>query len=653
MKPVVKVAIIAFALSTLPLGGGDTVLAATLTESDRRFYHKAFAAADRGEWSTAHVLAAKAKEKLPANVLRWMHMTRGDPAHRFGDIAGFIAQNPGWPSQGTLRRNAERAMDDAVPDRQILDWFAANPPSTTDGRLRLIEALLSSGQTPAAAKLIRETWRSDTMGRTQERRFRRKYRRHLTKSDHAARLDNLLWDGRLSQARRVIPLVDPALQKLAMARIALRASRGGVDWHIRRLPQELLSHPGFVYERVRWRRRKGRDEDTFELLKNVPPASPNAEKWWTERSILTRRLLEKGHVTDAYRIAHAHGLSQGARYAEAEWLSGWIALRYLRDGDVALRHFERIRQFVQYPISQARASYWTARALALKGDDAAAGRAYADAARHGTTYYGQLAAAERGLRIEMKDSSPEPSKSDIAAFAADERVRAIRMLHQIRAYGPIRQFARTLMRETDDPVRQVLVARLGREIDREDVAVRVGRRAYLLDIHLPEFAYPVLEMGSGSPSPALSHAIIRQESNFEKTAISRAGARGMMQLMPRTARGVAKRLKVRYSPRRLTSDPAYNIRLGRSYLSQMLSRFDGSYVLSIAAYNAGPAAAARWTRQFGDPRDPDVDVIDWIESIPYRETRNYVQRVLENIQVYRIRLGEAQLAEGIVKDLRR
>lgn len=315
-----------------------------------------------------------------------------------------------------------------------------------------------------------------------------------------------------------------------------------------------------------------------------------------------------------------------------------------------MTQFERIRGNVKYPIRRARASYWIARAQLLKGDKSAAATAFRDAAQHGTTNYGQIAAASNGISVKLDDRTPTPTRKATERFNADERVRAVRMLKQVRAYGVIRHFTGVLMRETDDPLRQVLVARLARDIGRLDHAVRVGRRAYRYDLPMPEIAYPILSMRIAS---ALSHAIIRQESNFDAASISPAGARGRIQLMPRTAKKVARKLRVRYSRQRLTSSPQYNIRLGRAYLSGLLSRFKGSYVLAIAAYNAGPGAAKRWIRQNGDPREADVDVIDWTESIPYRETRNYVQRVMENIQVYRVRLGESQVAEGIVRDLKR
>ena len=268
----------------------------------------------------------------------------------------------------------------------------------------------------------------------------------------------------------------------------------------------------------------------------------------------------------------------------------------------------------------------------------------------GTTYYGQIAAASNGISVKLDERTLTPTRKATERFNADERVFTVRMLKQVRAYGVIRHFTGALMRETDDPVRQVLVARLARDIGRLDHAVRVGRRAYRYDLPMPEIAYPILSMRNAS---ALSLAIIRQESNFDAAAISPAGARGLMQLMPRTAKEISRKLRGRYSRQRRTSSPQYNIRLGRAYLSGLLSRFNGSYVLAIGAYNAGPGAAKRLIRQNGDPREVDVDVIDGVEFISYQETRNYVQRVMENIQVYRVRLGESEFAEGIVRDFKR
>lgn len=654
MKSVSKIcAFAAVFISLLLPATPREVTAKPLTGEDAKRYAAALKNADRGNWTRAHRQASKLAGELPAKLLRWMEMSNRGNRYGFAAISGFVRNNPDWPLRGTLRRRAEEALNPTVSNSDVLKWFETYPPLTADGSIRLVDAVVAAGPKERARKLIRETWINGNFGRKQERSFRRKYRRYLSKADHSARLDRLLWDGQISRARRALRLVDSDTQKIAMARIALRASRGGVDWHIRQVPAQMRSNPGLVFERARWRRRKGMDDGAYDLLKDVPATAPFATKWWVERSIMARRLLAKGHISEAYRLAKANGLSSGARYVEAEWLAGWIALRHLREPKVAHRHFTRIGKRVSYPISRARAAYWAGRAAEAAGDRAAAETSFEAASIHDTTYYGQLAAARKSGSVTLRSAAVKPTASEVEAFERDDRVRAVRILSQVGARSKIRPFMFALLREAESPSHQILTARLATDVGRRDFAVRAGRKAYQAGSPLPNIAYPVISMTGNHPEQALLHAIVRQESNFDTAAISHAGARGLMQLMPRTARGVAKNLRVRFSQRRLTRDSGYNIKLGQAYLGQMLNRFDGSYILAIASYNAGPSAAARWVRQFGDPREPGVDVIDWVESIPYRETRNYVQRVIENLQVYRARMGGPMLAEVIVRDLRR
>ena len=649
-----KYGVFAVTLASITLSG--TILHASptpLSKSEAKTYSSALADAAKGNWRSAHRRAAGIRQELPAKILQWLELSAQGNRSSFGEISEFVLKNDDWPLRGTLRRRAEEALGSATPSKATLRWFDTYPPLTTDGKIRHIEALVALGDTEKAGKLIRETWVEDNFGRTQEDKFRKQYRKFLTKADHTARLDRLLWDGQTARAKRMIPLVDVATQKLAMARISLRAFQGSVDWNIRQVPPALQTDPGLVYERTRWRRRKGLDDDAYALLKNIPPDAPYASKWWVERSIIARRLLEKGHVSEAYRLAKASGLTTGAEFVEAEWLAGWIALRHLEEPRTALAHFGRIEEQVSYPISKARGAYWVGRAAEAAGDMETATKSFQAASRHGTTYYGQLAAARSNSPVILASSRVSPGKPDRDIFERDERVRAVRILNQVGARDHVRPFLDQLLSEATTPQRQVLIAELANEIGRQDFAVRNGRKAYRTGSPLPEIAYPVIKMTGDHPEQALLHAIVRQESNFDTGAVSHAGARGLMQLMPATARSVAKRLGVRYSPGKLVLDQNYNVKLGQAYLGQMINRFDGSYILAIASYNAGPSAAKRWVQQFGDPREPGVDVIDWVESIPYRETRNYVQRVIENLQVYRTRLGGPALAEAIVQDLQR
>ena len=625
-----------------------------LSQPDARTAHTAFKAAENEHWQRARAIVARVGNPLAGELIDWMEMTRPGNRRSFADIAAFAKAHPDWPYHYSLMRRAEEAMDASTPDAKVRDWFHGSTPLTTEGRTHLIAALMAAGERRKAQQLIRQTWIEGNFGRRQERDFLRQYRKYLSAADHAKRLDDLLWDGRDHQARRLLRHVGKPLQKLALARIALREFKGGVDWYLRQVPQSLRSDPGLVYERVRWRRRKGLDEDAYALLRKVPATAPHPELWWSERSILARRLLAKGDISAAYRLAIGHGLSDGVQYVEAEWLSGWIALRYLNEPKIALRHFERIDRYVQYPISKARAAYWAGRAAEAAGDAAKATDYFRKAARFDTTYYGQLAAAQSAGSVKLERRHVvQPSGAEKARFEANTRVRAIRLLHQVGERDLVKPFVDTLLDDAKAPEDYLLVAELSKSLGRRDLGVYAARKAQLAGVLLPDYAYPILKINDGKPEEALIHAIARQESNFDADAVSSAGARGMMQLMPRTAKAIARHLRIRFSRRKLESDAHYNIRLARSYLGQLLERFNGSYVLAIAAYNAGPAAAARWTRQLGEPGEAGSDPIDWIEMIPYRETRNYVQRVLENLQVYRVRLEGPMLAEAIVKDLSR
>ena len=621
-----------------------------LSKADKAAYSRAFAAAERNDWPKAHRLARSARERLPAKVLLWLDMARPNTRRTFLEIASFVDRNPEWPRLPVLRRVAERAPRGKASDGDLLKWFERHPPKTADGRLRLINASMGAGRD--VRSLVRETWISSAFGRTQDRDFFRRFRRHLRGSDHAARLDRLLWRGSFVQARRTVRRVDRPVQALAEARMALSALRGGVDRLIRHVPASLRDHPGLVYERVRWRRRKGRPESALELLRKVPATAPHPEKWWTERSIVARELMAEGQASKAYRLAAKHGFSEGASFVHAEWFLGWIALRFLRKPETAARHFETIRRVAKRPISKARAAYWAGRAAKEANDRETAAARFREAGRHETTFYGQLAIAETGLSLSLKRQDVRPTPAQAVRFRRDERVRAALMLKEIGAADRSRPFLRQLL--TPDPERLVQTARLAATVGHPDIAVLAGRRAYREGLRLPEIAYPAMKIAGAPAERELVLAVIRQESNFRPDAISSANARGLMQIKPDTARETARRLKIGFSRDRLTADPAYNVRLGRAYLSQMLRTFDGSYALAVAAYNAGPGTVRRWIREHGDPRGGGaLDWIDWIEALPYPETRNYVQRVLEALQVYRALSGKKKAGATIVEDLRR
>jgi peptidoglycan lytic transglycosylase len=625
--------------------------AAILSASDARIYREAFAAANEGHWSAALREGARARNHSLVTALQWMEMTHGGAA--FADITAFIAAHPDWPQQDLLRERAEEALA-GVSDQVAASWFAAHPPTTMAGKLRKAELLTDEGRDEAAAALVREIWIDGDLTKFEAKSLLQHYHHILRRADHEARLDRLLWDHHIEAARAMLRLVGPAARELAEARIALDDMDPGVDYRLARLTAAQLRDPGLVYARVRWRRRKGLYDDAIALLEDAPRPYTHPAAWAVEREVLARYALADGKPETAYRIASRHGLDTGADFAELEFLAGWVALRYLHRPETAYDHFIRLYDNVKLPISLARGAYWSARAADAMDYHQLAEAWYGTAAEQITTYYGQLAAAHIGAPGAARIAEPRPRGAAIVAFNARPLVRITRALAEIGAEDELRPFVRHLSREATTPAEHALVARLALALDRPDLAVATAKDASYDGVTLLAEGYPVTSIPSGSAvERPLILAVSRQESAFDGKAVSTAGARGMMQLMPATASHIARQLRLPYSEARLTRDPHYNLKLGSEYLGSLLDTYAGSYVLAVAAYNAGPARVHEWMQDFGDPRKKDVDVIDWIEAIPLSETRNYVQRVLENLQVYRFRLGDRRLAFSLPMDLNR
>lgn len=627
-----------------------------LSDTDRAIYRKAFASAVKRGYRSARKLAAKAREPLPAKVIDWTWMRQRASGADFEKIARFIADNPDWPGIATLHRRAEQALTRGIADRRVIEWFGVRSPVSGTGMQRLGEAWQRTGAIAKSVQLLRRAWVVGNFARRNERAFFKRHRRILRHTEHTARLDRLIWEGRRRAASRMLPRVDPATRRLAIARIKVMSSAAGVDAAIARVPLALKSDPGLAYERTRWRRKKNRHESAWEILLAQRPDLGRPDKWWFERQFQIRKLLVKGHVSDAYRVASEHGLSSGADFADAEFLSGWIALRFLHDYDIAFEHFRRLYDNVRYPVSLARGAYWAARAATARGKIDIATSYNRLAAAHPTTFYGQLAALKLrdGDQPEMPPT-PTPNGVEKTRFAANELARVIRLLAELGENRRIRPFALRLVELAKTPAEYQLVAALVANLDLPNIGVAVAKRAALNGILLIEYGYPAvaaLQHGDRQAEPALLHAVARQESELDPRAVSRAGARGLMQLMPRTAQAIARQLKIGYRRDRLLDDPYYNARLADHYLTRLIKRYDGSYVLALAAYNAGQHRVKRWIRDWGDPRTGEIDPIDWVELIPFEETRNYVQRVLEAVQVYREKFdGDRRSRPLLVKDL--
>ncbi len=633
--------------------------APVLNARQRELYTQAFAAVEAGRWEAARTLLARGDHPVANKLFRWLELQLPRSGIAFEDIVQFVDQNPDWPSLETISRRAEEALLDRPSNNTlVLAWFGTRNPLTPDGAMRYADALTASGERERALRVIREHWVSGTFNEVQHRRWLERYRGMLEPQHHIAKLDRLVWDGKAEEARRVFPLVPQERRTLADARLRIRAG-GNVEAQAKRVPESLANDPGLLYDRVRAFRRANRETAAREAMRNLPRDLGRPEIWWNERAVLARRSILAGDAAEAYRLARDHRMQQshGANFLEAEFLAGWIALRRLNDAKGAQAHFERVHEAARFPVSRARGAYWIGRALEAQNQIAAANDWYNRGAAFHTTYYGQLAAARS--KSPTRPTWPGPilaTAEDRQAFARNEAVIAARILLETREKPErVRPFLVRLASVARTPGQHALVAEFAHQLGRNDLAVVVSKRsAQTAGVQLHDLGWPVLPMTGERPERALTYAIIRQESQFEPEVVSSAGARGLMQLMPATARAVAKTENTlgNHTDARLF-EPAYNIRLGRSYLASLIDDFGGSYVLAIASYNAGPGRAREWMRNFGDPRQPNVDVVDWIEMIPFEETRGYVQRVMENLQVYRRNIAPTQTAFDIERDLRR
>jgi len=641
------------------LGWAQPSIADILPAPEARSVSEALKAVDEKNSFRAKASFRKIKNPLARKIVTWARLSQPDPKASFAEIAGFMAENPDWPDNKELQRRAEEAMSGQADAEATLNWFKDKKPLSGDGMASLGEALMASGRTAEAKKLLRKAWINGDFTKRRARAFYKRHRRLLGIDDHWQRLDRLLWKGRYWPVRRMMWKVKPDYRALAVARMFLRQRRGNVDTAIAKVPDHLNNDPGLIYERLRWRRRRGKYEGAMEILDNPPNDLIHPQRWWVERAAVARQALQKGHVSDAYRLARNHGLKSGKEFAEAEWLSGWIALQFLNDAPSAKDHFLAMYKVVKFPVSRARGAYWAGRAFSALNDKDSADIWYRKAALHSTTYYGQLSAARLrpGDGLEMSQQA-QPGGRQEKAFEAQELVAAVRLLAEIGEQDRLKPFILRLNEMAKSPDWKILTAALAEASGRPDLSVSIAKRAARKGLALNDAAYPSLipppmhvRAGTQTLEVPLVLAVIRQESVFHVSAKSHANAQGLMQLLPRTARKVAMRLGIPFSRRRLVTDGAYNLTLGQAYLSGLVEEFKGSYVLALAAYNAGPNRARQWLKRNGDLRKADVDSIDWVEMIPFNETRNYIQRVLENLQVYRHRLAHTEVALGLERDL--
>ncbi|MDJ1159664.1 lytic transglycosylase domain-containing protein [Chelatococcus sp. SYSU_G07232] len=605
-------------------------------------------------------LAATIRDPAARGLLEWVAIRHNGAALGFARITTFLREHPGWPAATTTRRRAEEALlKEARPAATVRSYLSANKPVSAAGKVALALALKEQGVESQATALVREAWREDALGKELEDRIREEFRNVLTRADHRQRMERLLFKGEWEAALRVAAFAGPDHVLLAKARVAVGRKAGNAAAALDAVPASLRSDPSYLFARAQYLRRQDKPAEAAKVLADVPRDAKllvDGDEWWTERRIIARALLDDGDARAAYRVARDHAAESDANRIEAEFHAGWIALRFLDDPATAARHFASAAKFAETPISVARAAYWQGRAAEeLKNGDAR--HFYERAAKHAVTYYGQLARMRLGLRDVPLRRAPDAGAAANAALERLETVRAIRIAYQADMRDLAIPLFADLAQRLAEPAQLDALADIAVGFKDARALLLVGKTAVQRGYPLDTAAFPTMGLPSFQPAgepveKPMVFAIARQESAFDPKVVSSAGARGLMQLMPATAKRTASRFGIGFDVNKLTSDPSYNARIGATHLGELVEEWKGSYILTFAAYNAGSANVRKWIAAYGDPRSGKVDPVDWVERIPFSETRNYVQRVMENLQVYRHRLGQ-RTALLIESDLRR
>ncbi len=616
----------------------------------------AVAAARAGDWKKAYAEAVQSKDGVAMPVVRWLDFTGGGSGGdgRFADIAAFIEQYRDWPLQKTLTRRAEAALA-TESDATAAAWFKQLSPISGPGKARAAEILLDGAHIAEGTEALRAAWIDGDFSADDEKKLLARYASLLRPQDHEKRLERLLWDGQDAAARRMLPLVSPDCRKLAEARLAVAADAKNAGSLVAHLPAQFRTDPGLAYDEAVWWHKKGKFDYAAALLLAHPDNPVRPALWWKERLLVARHLMAHGDPATAARLVRHAGACRDRTACDAEFLSGFIALHFEHNPAVAFDDFSRILSHVKNPYAKTRAAYWAGRAAAAEGKPELAATWYAVGAENMATFYGQLSAHKLGKDAPPHPAlEPRPTPVEQAKFDAEPLVGATQLLFDAGDQLHAGTFLMKLASAAKTELQFAMLGALADRNNRIDLAIAIARRAIDAGLPLMVHGYPVttLPPGGFAERPLLL-AIVRQESAFAPDAKSSAGARGLMQLMPATAKRVAGELHLPFSLMRLTNDGVYNIRLGRSYIQTLLDDFGGSYPLAIAAYNAGPGRVMQWLHDFGDPRGSGIGMVSWIEMVPFNETRNYVQRVLENLQIYRGQAGDKATAFSLVADLAR
>jgi soluble lytic murein transglycosylase len=645
-----------------------TVIAPTMAVAAPQASSAAVQAAElalKGNFLDAGAVAQRSGDTAAIKLVELLYLRDHWKDAGYTRIMDFLDAAPKWPLTETFLKRAEQTLyADHEPDERVLAHFAKRQPATSEGMLALARANFTSGNQQAARLLVQKVWNNTDIDAAFEKKIIAEFGSLLSNDDHKRRMWRMVYaqspNGALRNSKRLGGDYQNA------AKVAQQLLRGvtGADKQYDRLPSSMREQLGMKYALVHYNRKLERYAKARAILVTVPgnaTAMGDASAWWTERRIVARHSIGITHrdsLQTAYQIAKSHGFSEGSEAVEGEFLAGWIALRSLKDPDTALKHFNTLAEIAPSRTEKARAAYWIGRSFAALGDKGNANAAYQDAAQHSTIFYGQLAREQIGLaKVPERVSGGQPSDAAKARVDRDEVVRAFNLVAKARGSASLNMFLWSLANRFNNADDMNAIAAMTKDIGGTTMALRLAKAAGQRNIDIDYWAYPTKALPSwpqmGNPvERSLVFGLSRQESEFDPKAGSKVGAQGLMQIMPGTARLIAKQYKLPYTPAKLMGDPSYNVRLGAAHLGDLVNDFNGSYVLTLVAYNAGPRRAREWVEEYGDPRGGQVDPIDWVESIPFQETRQYVQKVLQNTHVYRARFAPESV-RAMSADLKR
>ena len=602
----------------------------------------------RGRVTEASTVQANVGDPLAQKVIEWAILRSDESTAGFERLNAFVTANPSWPGINTLRRRTESALWDNGRDAStVRAYFRHSKPLTAKGKFALARVLLADGDRAEAAALARQAWRDDDCSSPVERMVMDSLGELLTRADHKARMDQRFYDEDVEGGMRMAAMLGETELAIARARKAVIEKSSKAGALLEAVPSSARNEAGYIFSKVQYLRRDDRIAEAGQLLLTVPrnaAAQQDLNEWWTERKMVARKLLDEGDARTAYRITRDAVSPPKELYrGEHEFTAGWIALRFLNDPQSAYQHFARVGHGTTHPTTLARGEYWQGRAAEALGRTGEARTHYQAAAHYPTAYYGQIARAKLGLgEIQLR----RPPAHHASAMNL-EVVRAASLLYQIDARDLVIQFVSDLPERTVDPAALVAVGEVAKKNGDARAMLLIGKGALARGIALDAYAFPTNGIPHfrivGPPvDKSVVYSIARQESAFNPRAVSSAKALGLMQVLPGTGTLIAKKFGFPFSKDKMLSDASYNAQMGAAELGDVLESYRGSYILSFVAYNAGRGRVKQWIEKYGDPRDPSVDPIDWVERIPFSETRNYVQRVLENMQVYRAQLGNSE-----------